>query len=226
VLRPYMAQNATMCTRRRRLAPADRSAVLARPGNADTTAATADTAAAAAAVAVSAAAAANRTAAAAAASADAAAVAAAGAGVDGSGDVWGRGMGSREDQHAGGRDDGGDAMQDDCGGSSDESSSDEGRFEYAPPGKEGTVRVWNGTDASGGRAVVRNWVAKAAFALWRVRLAQGPARDAAYSAEGRGDAEKRLHHALVLLRACNRGHYMTLTCNGISHYMDRHVMGM
>ena len=32
--------------------------------------------------------------------------------------------------------------------------------------------------------------------------------------------------ALILLRACNRGHYMTLTCNGISHYMDRHVMVM
>ena len=91
-------------------------------------------------------------------------------------------------------------MQDDCGGSSGESSSDEARFEYTPPGKEGTVRVWNGTDASGGRAVVRNWVAKAAFARWRVRLAQGPARDAAYPAEGRGDAETRLSQAWVDLK--------------------------
>ena len=91
-------------------------------------------------------------------------------------------------------------MQDECGGSSGESSSDEGRFEYTPPGKEGTVRVWNGTDASGGRAVVRNWVAKAAFALWRVRLAQGPAWDAACSAEGRRDAENRLRRAWVDLK--------------------------
>ena len=182
------------------LTPAGRSAVLAHPGDADATAATAATAAAAAATAVSAAAAANRTAAAAAAHADAAAVAATGAGVGGSGDGWGRGVGSREDRHAGGRDGGGDAMQDDCGGSSGESSGDEERIEYTPPGKEGTVRVWNGTDASGGRAVVRNWVAKAAFALWRVRLAQGPAWDAAYSAEGRGDAGSRLRQAWADLK--------------------------
>jgi hypothetical protein len=42
------------------------------------------------------------------------------------------------------------------------------------------------------------------------------------SSSGRGGGSG----TLVLLRACNRGHYMTLTCNGISHYMDRHVMGM
>ena len=37
---------------------------------------------------------------------------------------------------------------------SDDSSGDEGCLEYTPPGKEGSVRVWNGTDADGGRAVV------------------------------------------------------------------------
>ena len=91
-------------------------------------------------------------------------------------------------------------MQDGYGGPSGESSSDEGPLEYTPPGREGTVRVWNGTDASGGRAVVRNWVAKAAFALWRVRLAQGPSRGAAHPADGRGDAERRLSQAWVDLK--------------------------
>ena len=59
--------------------------------------------------------------------------------------------------------------------SSDDSSGDEGYRDYTPPGERGSVRVWSGTDADGGRAVVRNWVAKAALARWRLRLAQGSA---------------------------------------------------
>ena len=63
-----------------------------------------------------------------------------------------------------------------------------------------TVHHWSPVVGGCGRAVVRNWVAKAALARWRLRLAQRPARGAACSADGRQDAGGRLHQAWMGLK--------------------------
>ena len=174
------------------LTPSARGAVLAYPADAATTAGAAAAAAAVAASAVSAAYAADCAAASATAAAEAAAALDCGVGSDDSGSEGPRGVGVDEEtaqMRDDGPGDGGDSTEDYGGGSSDDSSTED--LGYVPPGVKGSVRVWNGTDAEGGRAVVRNWEVKAALARWRLRLAQGLTRGGARPAEERRAEERQ-----------------------------------